>query len=152
MIPVGEGNLSANYIVDGGESRTRRLPTLLQDQPLFNQMLFVSPPLDLDNHTLHIDVLETGIDRNYTLQHFIIQTSGNKDDGDKDHGGGHRENTAAIVGGVLGTIIFLLLAFLVAFYCWRRRRVAQMEKSGQQRLPPMMYYARPLSDGSQGGM
>ena len=155
MIPPGNGNLTANYSIDGYQVQTRRVPALSQDQALIYQMLFVSPVLVDDNHNLTIDVLETGNGRNYTFQLFSIDT---KDEGGKsqdfkggDHANKHNSNTAAIVGGVLGSVIFIFLVFLVAFYFWRRRRLTQIAKSGERRLPPMMYYARPLSDGSQGG-
>lgn len=86
---------------------------------------------------------------------------GNKDgnnngDGSSSHHSKHNSNqdpnTAAIVGGILGSVIFLILAFFGVFLFWRRRRrLARISNVGQNRSPPMMYYAQSIPDGSPRG-
>ncbi|KAL5498973.1 hypothetical protein ACEPAH_1491 [Sanghuangporus vaninii] len=160
MIQPGEDVIRANYSIDGGDPTPRRVPGLSQDVPLYNQMLYTSPILDDGYHNLTVQMVEIGNGRNYSFQMFNVLTAGSNktennqqmatnDDGDHDHHHGDSK-TAAIVGGVLGSIIFFLLSFLLAFYFWRRRRFAQMSETGQERLLPATYYARPVSNGSQG--
>lgn len=162
VIPAGQGSLKANYTIDYGEPRTRWEPTLTQNQSLPNQMLFLSEILDMGEHNLTVDILETGGDRNFTFQMFNVamptigmnKSMDNKMEkgvgGDKDSGN-QGSNTAAIIGGILGSIIFLILAFFCVFFFWRRRRLARISNVGQNRLPPMMYYAQSIPDGSPRG-
>lgn len=154
ITPTGQGPLTANYSIDGGQPSMASIPTITQSSPLFFQQAFLSPNTTLGNHNITITVLETGSGRNFSFQWFTVN-SGMKDINDSSdnhhhngHGDGHGTHTAAIVGGVLGAVIFLLFCLLGAFYFWRRRRLAQMSSNGQNRLPPMIYYARPISDGS----
>ncbi|EJC99243.1 uncharacterized protein FOMMEDRAFT_136591 [Fomitiporia mediterranea MF3/22] len=161
IIPTGQGQLVANYSIDDGPPSTSQLSVISQSTPLLFQQFFMSPNLTLDNHTITITVLQTGFDRNYTFEMFTVwpdtmddSTSdkstqqGASDNGSQQDtdGTGRGKNTAAIVGGVLGTVIFLSLCLLGVFYFWKRRRLAKMSSDGQQRLPPMMYYTRPLSE------
>ncbi|KAL5522750.1 hypothetical protein ACEPAG_8768 [Sanghuangporus baumii] len=156
MVQPGEDAIRANYSIDGGDPTTRRVPGLSQHVPLYFQMLYTSPILDDGYHNLTVQMVETGNGRNYSFQMFKVLTDGDDkksqqmDMSKSYHHGSSNANAAAIVGGVLGSVIFLLLAFLLAFYFWRRRRLAQMSKTGQERLLPTTYYARPVSNGSQG--
>ncbi|KAL5522751.1 hypothetical protein ACEPAG_8769 [Sanghuangporus baumii] len=132
MIQSGEDVVRANYSIDGGDPTTGRVPGLSQDVPLYFQMLYTSPILDDGYHNLTVQMVETGNGRNYSFQAFKVLTDGDdkKSRGQNISHDHHRQfgssMTAAVVGAVLGSTIFLLLAFQAAFYLRRRRRVMQM--------------------------
>ncbi|KAL5481069.1 hypothetical protein ACEPAI_10010 [Sanghuangporus weigelae] len=151
--PAGEAPLAANYIVDNGQTFMAPVPSASQD--VIHQTLFASPILQDGPHNLTVQVFQTGLGRNYTFQNFRVLTSS---------GGGasadsnpistapkgqpnDSQNTAAIVGGILGAIIFSLLAVLLSFCFWKKKRASAIISSDERRLPPAMYYGRPLSDG-----
>lgn len=133
-IPLGQGNLTANYTIDGGEPRTRSIAEIVQGHIVNNAMLFRSGPLNKGPHTIKIEVLSTGNGRNYAIQNFVIAPQGGK-------------NAAAIVGGVLGSIIFILLLLIGAFYYRRRRKFKQMYPRNSKGLRPIIFHAEPMGYG-----
>ena len=156
-IPAGDGALSANYIIDDGTPVTKVVNAISQSSDLLHQTLFVSTFLDLGPHNLTVQVVETGSGRNYTFQQFNVSTTGsaqsaNASDSDTSAkqeasvGSPNNSNAAAIVGGVLGSIIILL----VILYLWKRSRSAKVSHT-DERAVPRMYYARTISDGSLKG-
>ncbi|KAL5498971.1 hypothetical protein ACEPAH_1489 [Sanghuangporus vaninii] len=153
-IPAGDAPLSANYRFDNGQTSMISIPAASQE--VIHQTLFASPILQDGPHSLTVQVVQTGLGRNYTFQNFQVLTSGGSDTstnsntvstGDEGHSSSS-QNTAAIVGGILGTIIFSLLAVLLSFCFWKKKRASATIGSDGRRLPPAMYYARPSSDGS----
>lgn len=201
--PIGKGPLTANYTIDGEKPQTSSVPTPSQNASLNFQTFFLSDTLNMGKHTIIIEVLETGVDRNYTFNQFQVTTPANGTDkgmnmstngsggtsgsgsgsgggggngsGGQSEGGSNNEgsngdgskggdsppgssgettvnpNTVAIVGGILGSVIFLILVIFSIFLFWRRRRFARISNGGQNRLPPMMYYAQPMPDGAPSG-
>ena len=119
-------------------------------------MFYQSPLLDDSLHNITIRMAQVGGDRNYSFLMITVYThSGSNNTGDmrmvsggENHSNGSSK-TAAIVGGVLGSVIFFLLAILLAFYLWRNRLMAQMSKRGPERSVPTMRYARPVSNGGK---
>ncbi|KAL5498972.1 hypothetical protein ACEPAH_1490 [Sanghuangporus vaninii] len=138
IIQPGEDVIRANYSIDGGDPTTRRVPGLSQDVPLYNQTLYTSPILDDGYHNLTVQMVEIGNGRNYSFQMFNVLTAGNNN---TEHNQQMAANdvgdskTAAIVGAVLGSVVFLLLAFQAAFYLRKRRRLMQMPIHDHSRSP-----------------
>ncbi|KAL5522988.1 hypothetical protein ACEPAF_1255 [Sanghuangporus sanghuang] len=147
-IPAGDAPLAANYIFDNGQTFMASVPAASQD--VIHQTLFASPILQDGPHNLTVQVVQTGLGRNYTFQNFKVLTSGGNGTSTNSNEGqsNSSQNTAAIVGGILGAIIFSLLAVLLSFCFWKKKRAFAIFSSDGRHLPPTMYYARPLSDGS----
>ncbi|KAL5522752.1 hypothetical protein ACEPAG_8770 [Sanghuangporus baumii] len=150
-IPAGEAPLAANYIFDNGQTFMASVPSASQD--VIHQTLFASPILRDGAHNLTVQVVQTGRGRNYTFQNFRVLTSsggGESKNSNTTFTGlpsSSSQNTAAIVGGVLGAIIFTVLSVLVSFCIWKKKRTSATKSSDERRLPPAIYYAGPLSDG-----
>lgn len=149
VIPVGKGPLMANYTIDNEEPRTRSVPALLQNTYLEFQTLFSSGLLDMGEHTITIDILSTGVGRNYTFQKFAVMavangtsmsgsgdTSGLRNGGGSGDGNGTGESGGSDGGStnkdksindlktaviVLGSSILLILVLFGAFFVWRKK-------------------------------
>ncbi|KAH8113966.1 hypothetical protein DFH11DRAFT_1689313 [Phellopilus nigrolimitatus] len=141
-IPPGQSNLSAKYIIDEGEPQYTTQPTIAQNTSFTNQVLFVSPALSFGIHNISINVTQTGGDRNYTLWSFDVLTK----DTEAANAMNKNKNVGAIVGAVLGAVVFLLLLLLAACYIWRRRRRSRTFHDG--RVPPKAYDVQPMGNGS----
>ncbi|KAI5121723.1 hypothetical protein M0805_002116 [Coniferiporia weirii] len=143
-IPTGQDKLAANYSVDDGFPVYRAEPALAQNSSLVNQMLFISEILPVGQHNITINAINGTGDRNYTITDFLVSTMENTEEKPVK-----KKNVGAIVGGVLGALIFLSLLFLGSFYVWRKRRISQT--SYHRRLPPMLQYVQPAGYGSPTG-
>ncbi|KAL5522989.1 hypothetical protein ACEPAF_1256 [Sanghuangporus sanghuang] len=138
MIQPGEDVIRANYSIDGGNPTTRRVPGLSQNVPLYNQTLYTSPNLDDGYHNLTVQMAEIGNGRNYSFQMFNVLKAGEQNISHVVSAGGvHYGNsmTTLVVGAVLGSVVFLLLAFQAVFYLWRRRRIMQTSIHDHSRSP-----------------
>ena len=101
-----------------------------------NSTLFVSQQLEYSDHNLSIIVGETGQNgRNYTLDFFeVIRPKKTTSLNDKSTTKGSKSDVAAIVGGVVGTLMFLIIALL--FFLWmRRKRLLSDERSRSLGIP-----------------
>ncbi|EJC99242.1 uncharacterized protein FOMMEDRAFT_160839 [Fomitiporia mediterranea MF3/22] len=136
ITPTGQGSLTANYSIDGGQPSMASMPIITQSSPLFFQQVFLSPNTTLGNHNITITVLETGTDRNFSFQSLTVSqgdvssiTHHHSEDRNE-----HGTNVTAIVVGVLGTVIFLLFIALVLFYLSRRRLLAQVSIYKEEKI------------------
>ncbi|EJC99241.1 uncharacterized protein FOMMEDRAFT_31318 [Fomitiporia mediterranea MF3/22] len=148
IVPPGQDNITAKYSIDGGHPVMSPVPIISQSTPLLYQQFFMSQNLSDGLHNITIDVVETGPSRNYSFQSLQVFSDIDKDGSRSNDPVGHGINAAAIVGGILGTVIFLLLCLLGAFYAWKRRGLARTSGNGQDWLSYMPYHARSVSEGS----
>ena len=163
-IPAGGAPLAANYVLDGVQTLSGSIPAASQDE--IHQTLFRSPVLEDGFHNLTVQVIQTGQGRNYTFQQFNVSNtpasdtssgpshsitdvngsstpgpqggSPSPDPQDGSTGETRKAASAAIVGGVLGVIIFLLVAALAVVFIRKnaaiRRLRSEMEESGNGEL------------------
>ena len=78
--------------------------------------------------------------------------SSSPDPQDASTGETRKAASAVIVGGVLGAIIFVLLLVLLLLCFWKRKRASATRRFVEQSLPAPVYFARPISDGSEKGV
>ena len=68
----GQDPLVANYILDNASPVTKSEVAIDQSTPIGPEVLFESPVVELGPHSLNINVVQTGGDRNYALWYFAI--------------------------------------------------------------------------------
>ncbi|KDR73720.1 hypothetical protein GALMADRAFT_251531 [Galerina marginata CBS 339.88] len=133
---------TASYAIDGGAPTSfvlRGLPA--SSATIYNQKFFETPTLTAGHHQLVVTYHGTSQTTPLTLDYLIIQngtipssnttTPGTSPSGDS-HGSGpvkKSNNTAAIVGGIIGGLV--LIAIAIAAYLYLRRR----EKKLNERAP-----------------
>ena len=153
LLPPGEEPVSANYSIDGGHSIRRSLSGSPNDVSfLGNITLFMSPRLRYGSHNISIVVDETGQNgRNYTLDFFeVVQPKVDTLDQvpsstQTPTASRSQTNVAAIVGGVLGTL--LLLSITLGFFFWARRR--KVRSDDRNRFPRMSCFGRRKSSSDE---
>ena len=126
-IPPGQSSLVANYSIDDGEPVMKKEPALLGQNPSNITVLFTSDTLAPGAHTLDIGVLQTTVNRSFTLWAFFVKPSGNDSQIEESQGDNHRgihthANAGAIVGSVIGGLALLLLLTIGIVHRYRRRR------------------------------
>ncbi|KAL5522987.1 hypothetical protein ACEPAF_1254 [Sanghuangporus sanghuang] len=124
-IPAGDAPLAANYIFDNGQTFMASVPAASQD--VIHQTLFASPILQDGPHNLTVQVVQTGLGRNYTFQNFMVLTSNGGSvsassislpgSTESVHDGGHTsqpstETPTAVIGGLTALVIVFLFILL----------------------------------------
>ena len=109
-VPSGDGLLLVNYTLDGGTPKSTKLQSSNEG---FNHVLFDSPILSNGQHTLAIDVVCTGIGRNYTIQSF------------KTFNPSPCRQIPSHSTQVLVGILFSLLGLIIVFIIFIGRRMRQ---------------------------
>lgn len=114
----GTSNVTAQYQIDNDPPDVRTVPLIdAATVPIFGKPLYGSPNLPLANHTLTIEILAAGGDRNYSVNSFIVQTSGvaaTPNSSNTSNGNTRGTSAADIVGYVAaGIAVVILVVFLI---------------------------------------
>ena len=131
-IPPGNGSVQATYTIDEGVPVTKTEPVVLNDYPVNNTVLFTSSVLDPGPHNLSIDVLQTGVNRSYTLWAFWIEPpvdfSLHATSDTAGHTRAKKLQTLEIIVGVFAFVsCIILVVFTVALIRRRKRRRMAVE-------------------------
>lgn len=130
IIPNGTTLIRANYTIDNKQPFLRE-ETGLTEGSLGHQVLFQTFDLSNEDHNIVINAINATSARPYTISSIKTYEPAHVE---------HKKNTGAVVGGVIGGLIALLLIVTGCFYVWRRRR-----QSGYSRriIPLTTQYAQP---------
>ena len=153
LLPPGEEPVSANYSIDGGPSTRNSLSgSPYEVSFLGNFSLFVSPQLQNGTHNISIVVDETGQNgRNYALDYFEVVrprvgTLHQFPSSARTQTARRSEtNVTAIVGGVLGALLFLTIT--LGLFLWARRRKARFDD--RNRFPRIPCFGRRKSSSDE---
>lgn len=144
QVNSGQDPVVANYTIDDSSPTNRGEVGVDQSSSIDSETFFASPEVEYGSHTLNVTVLQTGRDRNYVIWYFAIfngtasiggsnQTSsavpfpsgtGRATD-DTATSDARNSDTAAILGGTLGGLLFVAVILLCFLLYKQRVRNAQ---------------------------
>ncbi|PAV15371.1 hypothetical protein PNOK_0913400 [Pyrrhoderma noxium] len=116
VLPVGTGNISALYTVDNQNKQLRSIPQVESSKT--DKVFFDSGLLDSGDHSINIDIMSTGIDRNYTFREFHIHYTIDGETQDQET----KLTQLVVVNAILAALCFFLILSHLFLYLRRNRR------------------------------
>ena len=116
VLPVGTGNISALYTVDNQNEQLISIPQVESSKT--DKVFFDSGLLDSGDHSINIDIMSTGIDRNYTFREFHIHYTIDSETQDQET----KLTQLLVVNAILAALCFFLILSHLFLYLRRNRR------------------------------